>query len=218
VATRDAVIPGGRKISRCLVALMLALSAIVGGGCSSSSTQVTTVWKTSEPMPARMDKIVALVVNATPTERRAAEDELVSQLPPGRGVAGYTLIGDDDLKSREKVKKIVTTSDVDGLVVVRVVAIDKTMVYHPPTYGANSPIDEYYGSYNAATPGYTETNATARTEISLYSVRDQKLLWGGAANTFNPENIRDAMRQIAKQSVKELQKQGLVTATGGDKS
>src|SRR5690348_8485654 len=98
-------------MSRCLVALMLALSAIVGGGCSSSSTQVTTVWKTSEPMPARMDKIVALVVNATPTERRAAEDELVSQLPPGRGVAGYTLIGDDELKSREKVKQIVTTSD-----------------------------------------------------------------------------------------------------------
>jgi hypothetical protein len=202
---REAAMP------RYSLAALLVLSALTIG--CSSPTEVSTVWKTSQPLP-KMDKIVTLVVNASSVERRAGEDELARNLPAGKGIVGYTLVSDEDLKNRDKVKQILSKSDADGVLVVRLVAVDKTSTYYPPNYAAGYPYYNYYSSY-AVSPGYTQINSEIHTEISLYSVSTQQLLWGAQGSTFNPDNIRDFMKQVAQASAKELQKQGLIATPSG---
>ena len=194
-------------------ALLLVLLPVIG--CQSATT-VSTVWKTSEPLPPPFTKVITLVVNATPAERRAAEDELVRCLRPGQGVAGYTLISDQDLKNREAVERIIQSNGIDGVVVLRLVTCDKQSVYYPPTYQPNYGFSDYYNSFGyygasgSYSPGYTVTDTIIHTEISVYSVKDQKLLWAGAGTTTNPASVTALALQTAKAAAAELKKQGMI--------
>ena len=195
--------------------LLLALMTAVG--CQSGTT-VSTVWKTSEPLPPPFTKVLTLVVNATPAERRAAEDELVRYLRPGQGLAGYSLISDEDLKNRDTVGRIIQANAIDGLIVLRLVSSDRQSVYYPPTVQPHYGFSDYYNSYGyyghgaaaTYTPGYTVTDTIIHTEISVYSVKDQKLLWSGAGNTTNPSSVTDLALQTAKSAAAELKKQGMI--------
>jgi hypothetical protein len=168
-------------------------------------------------LPPPFAKIGVLVVNATPAERRAGEDELIRMLRPGQGVACYTFISDDELKNRDKIRKIIDEHGIDGLIVLRLVSTDKQTTYVPPTYESNYNYEAYYGgfvgsstAYTAYNPGYTETDTICRAEISIYSVRDRRLLWAGASNTTNPADVKDWVDQVAKAASDELKKQGML--------
>jgi hypothetical protein len=189
-----------------LILLLAALCLIVG--CQSA--EVTTVWKTSEPLPPTLDKIVTIVANASPAERRAGEDELARQLRPGQGVAGYTLISDADLRDKEKVRQALQTGKADGALVLRLVAVDKNATYYPPTYYSSYPYYDVYGGPVTSSPGYTVTDTTIKTEISLYSVKGGNLLWAGAGSMTNPDNIRDLIDAMAKAAREEMTKQGVL--------
>lgn len=200
----------------CRISAALLVAWAFGGGCAS--TDVSTVWKTPQALPPPFEKVVTLVVNASPAERRAGEEELVRALRPGQGVSGYTLISDDDLKDKGKVRQIIEREGIDGAVVLRLVASDKQSTYYPPTYRESYGFGDYYGgfaSYNygpayTASPGYTVTDTIVRTEVSVYSVRDERLLWAGAGSTTNPDDMKDLVRQTAKASAAELRKQGML--------
>ncbi len=177
------------------------------GACES--TRVQTVWKSPDPPPAEFTKIAALVVNATPSERRAAEDQLAAEIHVAKGVPAYPLIADDDLKDREKVKQSLRAAGADGAVVLRLVSSDTQHIYTPPTYSARW---DFYGGpmYGAPQRGYTTTIVTVYAEISVYSVPEARLLWAGSTSTDDPANIKDLVHQVARAAAEELKKQGLL--------
>ncbi len=209
------------KLSICVVFLAYWLAGI--GGCQSSdtvaplglmaNTTVKTVWKNAAaPSQLNFHKTVALVLNATPEERRAGEDELAKQIRSGEGIPGYTIIPDDDLKNREKIRGILKADGIDGAVTLRLVASDKTANYTPPAYADRGDfLNEASFDTPAPNPGgFTSTGVVIRAEISIYSVGDGKLLWAGTSSTSNPDNVKDLVVQVASATRQELRRQGLL--------
>lgn len=201
-----------RRAARLVGFGVLAMAALVWlGGCETTS--VTTVWKSPEPMPAEpFKKVVALVLNASPGERRAGEDELARQIRSAEGVAAYTFIPDEDLTDRPKIKALLISNGFDGAAVIRLVASDRTTTYVAPSveYGSQG----FYGPNYAQTPvyrsGYTVTDVVVRAEISVYSVHDGRLLWTGTSDTTNPANVSDLVVQVAGATREELRRQGIL--------
>lgn len=190
-----------------VVAMALILPAV---GCQS--TTVSTVWRSPDPAPLQeFKKVVTIVLNTSPGERRAAEDELARDIRSAKGIPAYTIIPDEDLTDRAKVKAILEQNGIQGAVVLRLVAVDKSSTYYPPSYANGydfysfSPYQLYYTN-----PGRTVTNETFSAEISIYSVTESRLLWAGSSSTTDPENIQDLARQVAGATREELKRQGLI--------
>ncbi len=196
----------------CAFKLFLAAAATILSGCTAT-TSVSTVWKSSDPGPVHFEKVLAVVANASPAERRAGEDELVRSITSTTAVASYTIVSDEDLKDKDKVRAAIEGKGFDGAAVIRLVSTDKRTSYVPPQY---NPIhDPLYGNFNynyydSRSPGYTTTDTFIACESSLYSVTDKKLIWAGSSTTEDPANIQDLVAQVARGVGKELRAQGLI--------
>jgi hypothetical protein len=190
--------------------LIAALALVFLAGCNTTS--VSTVWKQPDTTPVQFQRIVTLVANATPAERRAGEDELVSLIKSTPAVASYTFIPDTDVADKDKVREAVKAKGFDGALIIRLVATDKQTTYVPPvyddsTYEPYSPASRTTGLYR---PGYTTTDTYVTAETHLYSVKDGKLIWAGSSTTENPVDMQDLVSQVAQGAAAELRKQGLL--------
>lgn len=177
----------------------------VAEGCSTT-TQLTTSWKEPSAGPLNFKKVVVVVLNSTPGQRRAQEDELVAQIKKTSAVASYTLVTDEELKDHEKVKTKIRQGGFDGAIVVRLLDSTKETTYVP---GSRS----YWhdgSSYALYQPDYTVTDTTIQAEVSLYTVPEGKLLWVGNSSTVNPATARDLAMQVAQAAAVELRNQGLI--------
>ena len=217
---------------RSFIIIVIAMLAGSGGGAGcAGQTKVSTVWKTSQALPPAFGTIAVFVVNATAGERRAGEEEMVRQLPAGTGVLGYRLISDEDLKDKELVRRTVQEKRIDGVVVLRLVASETTSAYYAPRYDESFAFADWhtdlgmsrssavhhssvgyhddFGSFHYSA-GHMITSTIFRTEVSVYNVKDARLLWAGASSTTDPENVQDLIAQVAQASVAELRKQKFI--------
>ena len=58
-------------------------------------------------------------------------------------------------------------------------------------------------------PGSVENETVVVVENTIYSVPRNALLWAAVSETTNPKNLQQFIQDLVKESVKELQKQGL---------
>lgn len=182
-------------------------------GCET--TTVTTVWKSPDAGQFKpFNKVVTLVLNATPGERRAAEDTMAAQVHRAKAIPAYSILSDEDIRDREKVKSTLTANGIDGAIVLRLVSAEKTTTYTPPSYDYSYRPRSFYGwDYSQEPiyrPGSTITDVVYRGEVSVYSVTDGKLLWTGTSETVNPAEIQDLVTQVANATRAELRKQGML--------
>jgi len=187
--------------------LLVLLLATTGVSCASP-TELSTTWREpSVTAPLAFKKVVVVVLNSSPAERRAQEDELVSDIRKTSAVPSYVLVPDRDLPNRDVVKQKIVDSGADGAVILRMIDARNEATYIPGT-------TSYWGSGGGysmyRSPGYYVTNTVVRAEVSLYSVPDAKLLWAGSSTTTNPENAKDFAKQISRAAAIELHEQGLL--------
>ena len=191
------------------VLCMAALALLGAGGCSSAT--VTNTWK--DPNfngPIQFNKIVALVIYQDGTIRRAAEDAIVEQIGPHRAVAAYNIVSEEDRRDVQRLKAKFQSAGVDGAVTMKLLDKRNETTYVPGSPGYSSFYGYYgYGGY-VGTPGYVVTDTIATVETRIYSVAQDKLLWSATTETYNPSNVRDDIRDIAKAIGEELRKQKLV--------
>ena len=190
------------------VLVLLALMMFLMNGCSSA--EVTNTWHNPEYSgPIKFNKVVAIAIHPEGTVRRVAEDEMARQIPGGKGIAGYTLITDEDREDVAKIRPKLQAAGVDGAVTMKLLGKRNETTYVPgsPGYGF---YDYYGGAGYAGTPGYVVTDTIATVETRIYSVTDGKLIWSGTSETFNPSNIQENVADIAKAVGKELRKEKLL--------
>jgi hypothetical protein len=186
-----------------------AMVLLVAGGCSSAT--ITNTWKDPGLTgPIHFNKIVALVIYQDGTIRRAAEDAMVENIGPERSVAAYNVVTEDDRRDVQKLKAKLQAAGIDGAVTMKLVDKKNQTTYVPGSPGYGS----FYGYYGytgyAGTPGYFVTDTIATVETRIYSVAEDKLLWSATTETYNPSNVRDNIRDIAKVIGDELRKEKLV--------
>lgn len=189
-------------------------------GSASAGTKFDSTWKNPDAKPEsfRGKKVMALVVSDEEAARRGAEDELAHQitLQGPQGVAAYRILPSGKAKDKETAKAAFEKEGAVGVVVMRVLGKDQemssqggTMWYTSGSYGT------FWGGYwgtgwNAVyTPGYLRTDTMVTVETLIYSLEQDKLVWGGRSKTTNPKRVDTAIHDLAKMVAKEIKKAGL---------
>ena len=194
----------------------IGLCAAVGlSGCAAG---LVSSWKApdAEPFRLRGEKVAAVVMANDHTIRLAGEEALARELS-ARGAAGvpmYTLLAGahpDEAKARAAAER----AGVVGVVVLRPVRVDKEISSRPTYSGAM--YGGFWGGYYGHGWGSAWSAAEIRTdtivivETLVYSLRQNKLVWGGQSKTTNPANLNRLIENTAEQVADELVRQGLIT-------
>ena len=209
-------IPSRRRITFGVLASLTLAAAACG-----THTRFLSTWSPRNAQPVAMShmRIAAVFFNGNESIRRSGEDVIANELARVGGVAvpSYTIIPDDP-SNREAAKKKLEKAGVDAVLSMRVVAAERVYNY-TPGYWANGP---YYGSlwgywgygWGAVyDPGYLSSSVVVGVETLLYSLKDEKLLWAGMSETFDPNTVRSAVKSIARKAVKKMDEQSVLAPT-----
>jgi hypothetical protein len=207
-----------RAVATCALLAGLTLGP---GGCAS--TRITAAW--SDPAYPGPPFRRILVVGVTPESavRRVFEDEFVRALQ-GAGVeavASYTLLPEDGPAALERLKDAVEHERADGVLVTRVVGVDRRTEYSPGYVTAAPGIawsHSLYGYYGAAwafyEPPVVREYEVVTLETNLWEARnprdDGHLVWSVSTETFAPEDTRKETEELATILIRELRQRGLL--------
>lgn len=212
-------------------ALAIAATVIFLAACSSS-TQLTSSWKNPENTGAPLQKVAVFVIAKNDAIRRYAEDQMVARMPKEvNGVVGYSMFSRPE-EDVNKVLAYLVKNSFDGVLVTRLVDIDKTTKYVPPRtyvqsvpyygagyyggrYGYYNSFNGYYGNafgatYVTTTPGYEKKQTNVIVETMLYRLPKGELLWTGTTETLNPEKKSEVADGIIDIVEEKINQQGLL--------
>lgn len=193
-------------------ALLLAAFVL---GCGT--TQIQSSWKDPSAGEIHFRKVAVFALSKDPATRRIAEDALVQGSPSGAVVASYTFVSDAELGDVDAVKRKVQEAGFDGAVVMRPVGTqtERTVVPGTPLPHFGAPYGSLWGYYGYGYPGAYTPDAVridryVEVETLVYSVPDQKLLWGARSETMNPSSVDELVDDVAKAAREDLRQQGLL--------
>ena len=183
----------------------------------SAAPTFTSAWRSPDAGSVSFagKKVAALVIAQDDSLRMAGEEALVRELTARRlqAVATYRIAPKEELQSAERAKGWFEKANVDGVVAMRPVSKDKRT-----TYNAGMWVSPYYSTFwgyygygwgSMYIPGSIERDTIVVVETTIYSVPRNQLLWAAVSETKNPKTLQRFVEDLVKESVKQLQKQGL---------
>jgi hypothetical protein len=192
--------------------LVVGLSTVLSAGIKFMST-----WKSIDAGTVSFagKRVAALVITHDDSLRVAGEEGLVRELSARgmQGVATYRIAPKEELQSGERARPWFEKAGVEGVVALRPVSAEKRSTYTSgtwtnPNYGT---LWDYYnyGWASVYVPGTKENETVVTVETTIYSVPRNALLWAAVSETRNPKDLRGFIEELVKESVKQMQKQGL---------
>jgi len=184
---------------------------------SCATTSFVSTWKAADaqPIDARGSKVVAVVMAKSDVMRRAGEDRLAYEISArgAQGVAMYRLLPEAEGGAEAQEREALERANAKLLVVMRPGEVEKNLVvnqYNGSMYGG------YWGGYHAYGWGHPYGSVDVRVdtvvsiETLVYSLPENKLLWGGQSKTTNPENVGELVAEVAAAAADELEHAGLI--------
>lgn len=113
--------------------MCILLVAIVS---SCSSTHIEQSWRDPAVTVdvSQLNKVLVVALLKDEANRRATEDELCSMLN-GKGVPSYNYLTKNITKEQEEtIREKVKDQGFDGVIIMRLAAVDKDVQYVPGTY------------------------------------------------------------------------------------
>jgi hypothetical protein len=213
-------------------ARLAALSALLllVFACKTTQTSFSQSYRNPGYEQTAFKALLVIGVAADEEGRQAYENALASAIAAqgGTAAASYTILPMDEKISEDELQAVIENEGVDGVLLTRVMSIDKDSQYTPPKkynkprtrYYPASPgwgwgYGGYYGFYGTTfaevhEPGYFDTSTTVTLETNLYSVATNDLVWTGRSETIDPESIDDARTSITQAVAKKLKEEGLI--------
>jgi hypothetical protein len=163
-------------------------------------------------------KVAAVVISDDDSLRVAGEESLVRELS-ARGmvaVSSHRIVPKEELRRAETARPWFERAKVEGMVVVRPILTDSRQTYTPATW-VNVNYGTLWGYYGYGwgavyVPGSSRRETTVVVETTVYSVARDRLLWAAVSETRNPRDLPSFVEELVKESVKEMQKQGLAAS------
>jgi hypothetical protein len=201
-------------IRRLLACAALALLA------ACASTTIVEQWQSPAYTGGPFKRILVVGVTTQTTARRVFEDEFVRQLR-ARGtdaVASYTFIPEDGPASRERLAQAVKESGADGVIVTRVVKVERKTQVVPgaPVFPTSRDIYGYYGvGFAGVWTGYPVPPTVIQyedveLESQLFDARDAALVWAAQSDVFAPTDPRKDSAGFAATIIKALAERKLI--------
>ncbi|HEX3905883.1 MAG TPA: hypothetical protein VH853_23885 [Polyangia bacterium] len=193
---------------RTFMAVPLAL-AVAFAAISCASTDMSSTWTDPSAKGAQLSKVAVICLAKDPGLRRMAENTAAANLTGAQAVPSYQVLGDTDLKNRGAVKEKLSSMGFQGVLVMRVASVNEQVTAVDGPYGT---FDGYYDWAGAAVyaPGYLETDTVVHVVSNLYSLQDQKLIWSGVSQTFDPASAQSFMNDVSKAVAKSIEKDHLI--------
>jgi hypothetical protein len=171
----------------------------------------------AEPLQIEGARVAAVAMIDQVASRRAAEDAIAQELAV-RGAIGvpmYMIYADEDPTEEPAARAALEREGYTGLVVFRPVGTEQEIVATPGYIG--SPYSVYWGGYYGygwGMPWYGEirTYSVVSVETLVYSLRQNKLVWAGQSTMVDPSSVDRLVHDTAGKVVKELERQGLLSA------
>lgn len=190
--------------------IQLAAFLVAGLGIAAcASTRIVESWKAPGAGPLRFQKVLAVAILKNQGLRQNAEDALKGNLQKVQAVPSYTMFDLGDLANQEKAKERLKQEGFDGVVVLRLTQSRQELTWQSyPT----APYNTFWGYYGSSYPAMDmRVDTVVRVEINIYSLTEDKLVWAGVSETFNPTNSATLISEITAEAGKELRRQGLIS-------
>lgn len=201
-----------------LLASALAATGAILGGCAGNSGLVN-MWRdpTYNQPPMQHVLVVGVIRNAG--NRRILEDAFVHEFDKHGvdAVPSYQHFPDAPPDTFQ-IGDAVSRGHYDGVLIATRLRPERYTSYVPgyvttqPAYRV-SPWSGRYRTYwvDVMHPGYVEENVAVRHEVELWSMGEGgQLVWTAVGETVNPASQREVNRDIAKNVVPELDRQGFI--------
>jgi hypothetical protein len=187
---------------------LVLFPALLAVAAACAQTSIVATWKEPGAGPVRFNRVLVMAPSADSALRRTIEDELARRLRTGQATPSYTIFSDEELKDREAVQARAAQMGFDGVVVFRVVSVDRQATWVPGTYWG-----PYYafGGWPVYDPGYVRTDTVVRVDTDVYSARDRRLIWASTSKTYDPSSVRKLVDEVTTAVTKQMRKQGLIT-------
>ena len=185
--------------------ILLYGSILVLAGCGPS-TKIEKTWTDPSFNTATVQsykKILVMGLLKDESTRRIAEDKMVAAFKNVTAVQSYSYLQPADT-IRSEVEDKLKKDGFDGVVIMRLADVDKSVSYVPGTgYGG------WYG-YRYSSPGYYQEDKTFYVETNFYSLPETKLLWSGTTSSLNPNKLDRTLDDVINTLKGQLQKQKLI--------
>ena len=205
--------------------LLILVSGLIGA--CSTTTQLRKSW--SDPSLAKnpakpFNKVLIMVKAKNEASRRAAEDQLVTQLKKGTAIQSYTYLTPSDTAQKEVVEKLIKDG-FDGAITMRVKAVVQSKTKETGTsynnwysysygygYGYTYGVSYNIGNSGNDGPATVDVNSAKDyiVETNIYSLESKMLLWSGVTASMSAKKIEPAMNGIVNTIRKELKKKGFI--------
>jgi hypothetical protein len=205
------------KMAKALKLLAL-LSAVLLSACAST---FSTTWKDPKatPLEFKSQKVVAIVLIKDPSTRRLAEDRLAQQIAAygAQGRPLYSMLPDANTSNEQETRAALEAAGVKGAIVMRPIAVDRdvkiTEPYEDQSYASFWGGYYGYGMSLSFSTGSSEPTVkekmTVYVETLVYSLKQNKLVWGGRSKTVDPDTLAELIQTLSKATVLELKREGL---------
>jgi hypothetical protein len=196
---------------------VLVLVAVAASATAlSASIKFTSTWKSMDAGTVSFagKKVAALVISQDDSLRVSGEESLARELSSRgmQGVATYRIAPKEELRP-ETAKSWFEKAAIEGVVAVRPVSAGTRESYTSGTWVTSnySTLWGYYGYGwgSVYVPGSMQKETVVVVETTIFSVPRNELLWAAVSETRNPEDLRQFVAELVKESVKVLQEQGL---------
>jgi hypothetical protein len=203
-------------MKKAVYAVILIVAGLGMVSCSASTTLKNSWRDPTVTGPLEFHKVLVVMLTKDGATRRTVEDDVVKRISERHqveAVPSYSVLMESDLRNAEHAKQIVKEAGFDGAVALRVVGVDKEVNYVPGTYP--SPYYNFWGYYDYAwpavyDPGYMQTDTIVNIETLVYSLKDDKLVWTGTTESFNPSDLDDLVAGIGAAVSTQMRKEGLI--------
>jgi len=162
-------------------------------------------------------KVATLVIGQDDDLRVSGEEALARELE-ARGipaVATYRIVPKPELASAERAKPWFEKAGVQGVLAVRPISKDKVREYSPATW-TTAPYSSFWNYYGYGwgayySPGIDRVDTVVVVETLVFDMANG-LLWASVTETKNPKELQPFISDLARATIKEMQKQGLAKA------
>ena len=187
-------------------------AALLGAGLAlaacASTTSLVESWKAPGAGKLHFNKVLALAIVQDQSVRRIAEDALQADLKSVRAEPSYRALAGVEVADRERLtemKASLRQDGFDGVVALRLVSSKKEASWTPTVI----PLEAFWGM--GYPPAEMNVDTVVRVEIKLYSLADDKLIWSGCSETYDPKNAEQLVQEVVAAAGRELRKQGLIS-------
>jgi len=189
-------------------ALACGLAASAGAG-----TKMVSTWSEPAGGPLKFARVLVLVIAPHESQMQYGEAVLVSLMKGTQGVSAHSVMPNDDAKDEQKMRAYLAKESFDGAVTMRLMASGQQTT---ATAGIYAPAHTgFWNYYSYAWPlvtdiGYVHSERAFAMETQVYSLKDDKVVWGGISKTTDPKDARQLVEDVARAVAKDLKKRKLI--------